>query len=86
MQEVLESVPVKVTNDMHAQLDAAYIEKEVKTSLYQMFPTKASGPDGFPAHFFKNIGVFVEKKSLRPFWRPWRGMRVRKASTRHTWC
>ena len=53
MQEVLDSVSVKVTNDTRAHLDAVYTEKEVKTALYQMFPTKAPGPDGFPAHFFQ---------------------------------
>jgi hypothetical protein len=26
--------------------------KEIKEALFQMFPTKASGPDGFPTHFF----------------------------------
>jgi hypothetical protein len=26
---------------------------EVKTTLFQMFTMKASGPDGFPTHFFQ---------------------------------
>jgi hypothetical protein len=58
MQEVLDSVPEKLTDEMRALLDADYTEKEVKTALYQMFPTKSPGPDGFPAHFFqKHWGV-----------------------------
>ncbi|EMS58566.1 hypothetical protein TRIUR3_19711 [Triticum urartu] len=32
---------------------APYKEDEVKKALFQMFPTKAPGPDGFPAHFFQ---------------------------------
>ena len=53
MQEVLDTVPRKITNDMQALLDAPYREDEVKTALFQMFPTKAPGLDGFPAHFFQ---------------------------------
>ncbi|XP_048552919.1 uncharacterized protein LOC125533249 [Triticum urartu] len=53
MQEVLDHVPVKVTAAMNASLLAPYEEKEVKAALFQMFPTKAPGPDGFPAHFFQ---------------------------------
>nr|XP_020198524.1 uncharacterized protein LOC109784346 [Aegilops tauschii subsp. strangulata] len=58
MQAVLDSVPEKVTDEMRTMLDARYTEEEVKKALYQMFPTKSPGPDGFPAHFFqKHWGV-----------------------------
>lgn len=53
MDQVLEMVPRKVTDEMNATLNAPYDIKEVKTALFQMFPTKAPGPDGFPAHFFQ---------------------------------
>jgi len=52
MSEVLDTVPVKVTAAMNDQLIAPFEEREVKEALFQMFPTKAPGPDGFPAHFF----------------------------------
>lgn len=62
MQHVIDAVPRKLTEDMQSLLDATYTVAEVKTTLYQMFPTKTPGPDGFPAHFFRNIGLFVEKR------------------------
>ena len=53
MNQVLDTVPRKVTVEMNAALEAPYSQEEVKTALFQMFPTKAPGPDGFPAHFFQ---------------------------------
>ena len=32
---------------------APYTGEEVKSALFQMYPTKAPGPDGYPAHFFQ---------------------------------
>ena len=53
MDAVLNTVPTKVTAAMNSSLLAAFSEKEVKEALFQMFPTKSPGPDGFPAHFFQ---------------------------------
>jgi hypothetical protein len=53
MDEVLASVPVKVSELMNNMLDAPFDPVEVKTALFEMYPTKAPGPDGFPAHFFQ---------------------------------
>ena len=52
MEQVLDTVPTKVTPAMNDVLNAPYSQKEVKEALFQMFPIKAPGPDGFPAHFF----------------------------------
>jgi len=49
--EVQDTVPPKVTVDINQQLIAPIEEKEVKMDLFQMFMTKAHGPDSFPAHF-----------------------------------
>ena len=62
IDKVLSSVPVMVTTIMNERLDAPYTEAEVKSSLFQMYPTKAPGPDGFLAHFFTITGTFVVAK------------------------
>ena len=53
MNEVIDTVPRKVTTEMNETLNAPYTQDEVKKALFQMFPLKAPGPDGFPAHFFQ---------------------------------
>jgi hypothetical protein len=56
---------------MNRFLCAPFDETEVKNALFQMFPTKAAGPDGFPAHFFQrswDVCVSQKKKKLGCFW------------------
>ena len=53
IEEVLSHIPLRVDASMNASLIAPYSNVEVKTTLFQMFPTKAPGPGGFPAHFFQ---------------------------------
>jgi hypothetical protein len=53
MEGVLDTVPTKVTPRMNDSLLAPFTESEVKEPMFQMFPTKALGLDGFPAHFFQ---------------------------------
>jgi hypothetical protein len=53
MDQVLQHVPRKVTPAMNAILLAPYEADEVKKALFQMFPLKAPGPDGYPAFFFQ---------------------------------
>jgi hypothetical protein len=37
---------------MNEKLIAPFEDGEVKDALFQMYPLKAPGPDGFPSQFF----------------------------------
>ena len=59
MDKDLNQVPAKVTLEMNMILLREFMAEEIKTALFQMFPTKAHGPNGYPAHFFSITGTFV---------------------------
>jgi hypothetical protein len=69
IEKVLDTVPMKVTSLMNEMLDAPFDTSEVKAALFEMYPTKAPGPDRFPTHFFQRnwelCGVEVKKSVLR---------------------
>ena len=48
---------------------APYTVEEVKSALFQMFPTMSPGPDGFPSHFHQRhwdvCGEEITKAVLR---------------------
>jgi hypothetical protein len=64
MNQVLNHLPRKVSSEMNELLPAPYDMAEVKSALFQMFPTKAPRLDGFPAHFFSVSLGCVENKNL----------------------
>jgi hypothetical protein len=53
MEAVLGTVPIRITLEMNAKLLEMVTEAEVKDAGFQIFPTKAPGPDGYPTHFFQ---------------------------------
>ncbi|KAL5762021.1 hypothetical protein ACOSP7_018285 [Xanthoceras sorbifolium] len=55
IDSVLSSVDKKVSGWMNSILTARFTEDKVRTTLFQMAPLKAPGPDGFPAFFFQNF-------------------------------
>jgi hypothetical protein len=50
---VLNTVPNKVTREMNNRLPLPYAEEDVKTTLFQMFATKAPGPGDMLVHIYQ---------------------------------
>lgn len=53
MERFVATIPQKVTNEMNQMITIMYTEAEVHRALFQSYPTKALGPDGFSAGFFQ---------------------------------
>lgn len=62
IEEVLSHVPCKVTPEMNNKLNSPFQEEEVKLTLFLMFPTKASWPDGLLTHFSRRVGNYVMRR------------------------
>jgi hypothetical protein len=60
IQTVLDAIPRKVSDEMNADLIKEYTNEEIKTARFQMGPTKAPGPDGFPALFYQTQWDFLQ--------------------------
>ena len=56
VEDVVESIPTKVSEDMNESLSRAFTKEEMATALKQIHPTKAPQPNGL-LFFIKNIGV-----------------------------
>ena len=55
MEECLNAVQSKVTDDMREVLSSVFTTEEVKVALFQIGLTKAPRPDGINALFFQKI-------------------------------
>ena len=61
MDGLLQFVPERVTPIMYDDLQRPFEAAEVRTTLFQMAPSKAPGIDGFIAGFFQRHWSVVEK-------------------------
>jgi hypothetical protein len=59
---VLNAIPPKVTAKMNDDLCKPYTDEEIGAALFQMGPTKAPGPDGFPALFYQTHWDFFKEE------------------------
>ena len=55
MEECLNAVQSKVTDDMQKFLSSEFTTEEMKVALFQMGPTKAPGSDGMNAFFYQKF-------------------------------
>lgn len=60
-EEVVRSVPKKVTNDMNEVLCAPFTASEVEKALFAMKPNKSPGPDGFTTGFYQKHWSMVKE-------------------------
>ena len=59
MEECLNTVPIKVTDNMQEVLLGEFIAEEVKVGLFHMGPTKAPGLDAMNALFYQKFWHIV---------------------------
>ena len=59
MEECLNVVNWRMTDDMLEVLSRPYCSEEVRTALFQMGPTKALGLDGMNAFFYQKFWNIV---------------------------
>ncbi|KAL5805001.1 hypothetical protein ACOSQ3_031801 [Xanthoceras sorbifolium] len=69
VEAIIHCVTPRVTPSMNRVLDAPFTPADVKTALFQMYPTKAPGIDGLPTLFYQqywnHVGDLVTAACLR---------------------
>ena len=61
VEEVIDAIPSKVTEEMNESLSLAFTREEVATALKQIHPTKTPGPDGMSAIFYQKFLEYCRK-------------------------
>ncbi|CAM8960908.1 unnamed protein product [Rhodiola kirilowii] len=61
----MSCVPNKLNEEARRDLMRPYSEAEVREAVFQMYPTKAPGPDGFSALFYQKNWSLIKEKVVR---------------------
>ena len=59
IEEVINTIPTRVTDDMNAELTKTFTSEEVLRALHQIHLTKSPGPDSMLAIFFQRYWNIV---------------------------
>ncbi|KAL0288473.1 UNVERIFIED_CONTAM: hypothetical protein Scaly_2729500 [Sesamum calycinum] len=59
LDEVIKTLPARVTDEMNQRLIEEYSTNEVKLAISQMFAFKSPGPDGMPPIFYQRFWFIV---------------------------
>ena len=59
IEEVINTIPTRVTDDMNAELTKTFTSEEVLRALHQIHLTKSPGPDSMSAIFFQRYWNIV---------------------------
>lgn len=62
LNRVLDSISKKVTPEMNIFLTKRFTKEEMKLAIKGFQPTKAPGPNGFPAIFYQRYWDIIGKK------------------------
>ena len=59
IDEVIDAIPIRVTEEMNENLNKSFTREEVAIALKQIHPTKAPGPNGMSAIFYQKYWSIV---------------------------
>ena len=68
MEECLNAIQIRVTEDMKMVLSSEFTAEEVRVALFQMGPTKALRPDGMNAIFYQKFSHIVGNDVVFAMW------------------